>query len=644
MGAPVWCGAARVTEIRRLRSALMLQHAMRILTAHLLPALALGTALLTSLPARAADATVARGLIVTLKAPSDGGRESPQATRERLRAVAADAGLGGAQAPMPVGPGAHLLPFAAPLTGTAVQDAERRVRLNPQVASVEPDVRLKRLATPNDPYYTDGIQWHLRTPAEGGAAALNLPPAWERTRGSAAQVVAVVDSGALYGHPDLAGKLLPGYDLISDLDTSNDGDGRDPDASDPGDWITSSEAGSGRYPLCPAEDSSWHGSFIAGEIAAATHNGLGVAGVGWDTRVQPVRVSGKCGAWLSDVVEGIRWAAGLPVSGVPTNPTPARVINVSFGGSSSCNSAYQTAIDDAGAAGSLVVVAAGNENGALTRPADCAGVLAVGAARQDGLKTYYSSYGPNVGIMAPGGPGAADTGPRLYSTSNAGLRGPGEHIYDSKDGTSFASPLAAGVAALMLSVNPALTPAQLISRIQSGARPFPSSAAYPTCRVGMPASSACNCTRETCGPGLLDAEGALRLALSPSAVIAPIGSVPAGSTVTLDGRGSAAVAGASIASYQWSQVSGSPVGIRDAGAPVASVSLPDARGDWVFRLLVTDTLGRSADNYVTVSTYRDGDDDEGGGATGLAWGAGLWALALGALWHRRTRRRTAATS
>ena len=607
---------------------------MRILTAHLLPALALGTALLTSLPARATDATVARGLIVTLKAPSDGGRESPQATRERLRAVAADAGLGGAQAPMPVGPGAHLLPFAAPLTGTAVQDAERRVRLNPQVASVEPDVRLKRLATPNDPYYTDGIQWHLRTPAQGGAAALNLPPAWERTRGSAEQVVAVVDSGALYGHPDLAGKLLPGYDLISDLDTSNDGDGRDPDASDPGDWITSSEAGSGRYPLCPAEDSSWHGSFIAGEIAAATHNGLGVAGVGWDTRVQPVRVSGKCGAWLSDVVDGIRWAAGLPVSGVPANPTPARVINVSFGGSSSCTPTYQNAIDDAAAAGSLVVVAAGNENGPLTRPADCAGVLAVGAVRQDGLKTYYSSYGPNVGIMAPGGPGAADTGPRLYSTSNAGLRGPGEHIYDSKDGTSFASPLAAGVAALMLSVNPALTPAQLISRIQSGARPFPSSAAYPTCRVGMPASSACNCTRETCGPGLLDADRALQLATSPSAVIAPIGSVPAGSTVTLDGRGSAAVAGASIASYQWSQVSGSPIGIRDAGAPVASVSLPDARGDWVFRLLVTDTLGRSADNYVTVSTFRQ-DDGKGGGATGLAWGAGLWALALLALWRRR---------
>ena len=607
---------------------------MRTHHSHLISVLALGAALLASLPAQAADAMVARGLIVTLKAPADGGRESPQATRERLKAVAADAGLASAMAAVPVGPRAHLLPFAAPLTGTAVQDAERRVRLNPQVARVEPDVRLKRQAAPNDPYYTDGIQWHLRTPAEGDAAAINLPPAWERTRGSAAAVVAVVDSGALYGHPDLAGKLLPGYDLISDLDTSNDGNGRDADASDPGDWISPSEANSARYPLCPAEDSSWHGSFIAGEIAAATNNGLGVAGVGWDTRVLPVRVSGKCGAWLSDVVDGIRWAAGLPVSGVPANPTPARVINVSFGGSSSCTPTYQNAIDDATAAGSLVVVAAGNENGPLTRPADCAGVLAVGAVRHDGLKTYYSSYGPNVGIMAPGGPGAADSGPRLYSTSNAGKRGPAESIYDSKDGTSFATPLAAGVAALMLSVNPALTPAQLVSRIQSGARPFPSSAAYPSCNVSTPLNSACNCTRETCGPGLLDADRALQLATSPSAVIAPIGSVPAGSTVTLDGRGSAAVAGASIASYQWSQVSGSPVGIRDAGAPVASVSLPDARGDWVFRLLVTDTLGRSADNYVTVSTFRQ-DDGKGGGATGLAWCAGLWALALLALWRRR---------
>ena len=610
---------------------------MRTHHSHLISVLALGAALLASLSAQAADAMVARGLIVTLKAPADGGRESPQATRERLKAVAADAGLASATAPMPVGPRAHLLPFAAPLTGAAVQDAERRARLNPQVASVEPDVRLKRQAVPNDPYYTDGIQWHLRTPAEGGAAALNLPPAWERTRGSAAQVVAVVDSGALHGHPDLAGKLLPGYDLISDLDTSNDGNGRDPDASDPGDWISPTEADSARYPLCPAEDSSWHGSFIAGQIGAATHNGLGVAGVAWDTRVQPVRVSGKCGAWLSDVVDGIRWAAGLPVDGVPANPTPARVINVSFGGSSACTATYQSAIDEAAAVGSLVVVAAGNENGRLTRPADCAGVLAVGAVRQDGLKTYYSNYGANLGIMAPGGPGAADHGPRLYSTANAGPRGPAAHTYDSKDGTSFASPLAAGVATLMLSLNPALTPAQLVARIQSGARAFPSSAAYPTCSLGAPIDGPCNCTRETCGPGLLDADRALQLALSPSVVIAPVGEVPAGSSLTLDGRASQAVAGARITAYQWSQVSGPPLALGHTGGPTLGLALPvGVRDTWVFRLLVTDSVGRSADNYVAVSTVGGHEEeDSGGGPTGLAWGLGLWALALYALRRRR---------
>ena len=587
------------------------------------------------------DAPVARGLIVTLKAPADGSRETPQAARERLKTVATDAGLPGAQAPMPVGSRAHLLHFAQPLTGAALQAAERRVRLNPLVASVEPDVRLKRQAEPNDPYYANGTQWHLRRPADGGAGALNLPPAWDRSTGSPSQVVAVVDTGTVPGHPDLQGKLLPGYDLISDLDTSNDGDGRDADASDPGDWISDTEANSARYPGCPAEDSSWHGTFIAGQIAALTNNGLGVAGVSWGAKILPVRVSGKCGAWLSDVVDGIRWAAGLPVSGVPTNPNPAKVINVSFGGSTACTPAYQYAIDDAGAVGSLVVVAAGNENGPLTRPADCAGVLAVGAVRQDGLKTYYSNYGRNVGIMAPGGPGGRDVGPRLYSTANTGTRGPAEHSYDSKDGTSFASPLAAGVASLMLSVNPALTPSELVSRIQAGARAFPSSPGYPTCSLSAPTNSACNCTRETCGPGLLDAEGALQLAYSPAVVIAPVGTVAPGSSLTLDGRGSAAVGGASITAYQWSQVSGPPATLGATNGPTLAVTLPaGARDDWVFRLLVTDSAGRSADNYVTVTTRSGGgdwhDDDDGGGSTGLLWGLGLWALALGA-WARRRR-------
>ncbi len=480
----------------------------------LVSSLALGAALLAGGPARAADGPVARGLIVQLKPADGGGRESAQAERERLATVAADAGLPG-EAPMRVGAQGHLLRFPQPLSGAALETAERRVRLNAQVARVEPDVRLKRLAEPSDPFYTDGTQWHLRTPAAGGVAALNLPPAWDRTTGSAGQVVAVVDTGALYGHPDLAGKLLPGYDLISDLDTANDGNGRDADASDPGDWVTEAEANSARFPNCPADDSSWHGTFIAGQIAAATNNGLGGAGVNWGAQVLPVRVSGKCGAWLSDVVEGIRWAAGLAVQGVPRNAHPARVVNVSFGGSTGCTYAYQSAINDATAAGALVVVAAGNENGPLTRPADCAGVLAVGAVRQDGLKTYYSSYGLNVGVMAPGGSGGADaSGARLYSTANTGTRGPAQHVYAAKNGTSFAAPLAAGVASLMLAANPALTPAQIISRIQSGARDFPpANRAYPTCIAGNAVNSACNCTRASCGSGLLDADRSLQLAV-----------------------------------------------------------------------------------------------------------------------------------
>lgn len=595
----------------------------------------LSAALLAGAAAAAADtAPVARGLIVTLQAPADGGREAPQALRERLAALAADAGLpGSAEAPMAVGSRSHLLRFERPLSGAELAAAERRVRLSPGVAHVEPDLRLRRLAEPNDPYYRDGVQWYLRTPGDGGPAAINLPPAWDRSTGNPTQVVAVVDSGIAWGHPDLQDKILPGYDLISDLDTSNDGDGRDADAWDPGDWISDFEAYSSRFPGCPAEDSSWHGTFIAGQVAAITNNARGVAGVSWGARILPVRVSGKCGAWLSDVVDGIRWAAGLPVQGVPLNRNPAKVINVSFGGDSACTSTYQSAIDEAGGRGSLVVVAAGNENGPLTRPADCAGVLAVGAVRHDGLKTYYSSYGANTGIMAAGGPGPADHGPTVYSTSNAGTRGPGQHIYDSRHGTSFASPLAAGVASLMLSVNPRLTPAELVARIQAGARPFPGSAGYPMCSIRSPANSACNCTRETCGPGILDAEGALQLAFSPAVVIAPIGLVQPVSTITLDGRRSAAVSGASIVSYQWSQVSGSPVSIANADAPVATVNLPDEHGEWVFRLLVTDSSGRSADNYVVVGTRADRDD--GGGATGLLWGLALWLLALGAVVRQR---------
>ncbi|MDR2128490.1 MAG: S8 family peptidase [Burkholderiaceae bacterium] len=590
----------------------------------------------TAAPTTAAAAPVARGLIVRLAASSASGRESAQTVRERLAAVAREAGLPSARAAVPVGGGHHLLPFAKPLSGVAVEDALRRVRLHPQVAHAEPDARLKRLSTlPNDPYFTSGAQWYLGPVATGGAAAMNLPLAWDASTGSAHQVVAVLDSGALFAHPDLRAKWLPGYDMVSTAATSGDGDGRDTDAADPGDWVSSADLEDELFDGCVIEDSSWHGTAVAGAVAASANNGEGIAGVDWGARILPVRVSGKCGAWLSDVTDGLRWAAGLRVDGAPANPHPARIINLSFGGAATCDadSVYQLAINEASAAGALVVVAGGNENGPLTRPADCAGVLSVGAALQDGAKSAYSNYGANLGIMAPGGAasyGDAGATETLVSTRNFGLTTPGAHGYGAVEGTSFSAPLAAGVASLMLAVNPALSPAEIVARIQQGARAFPVNPARPACRVGAPVSSACNCTQQTCGAGLLDASAAVQLAHSPAVSIAAVDGAQAGTAIALDGRSSAAAIGSHIVSWAWSVTSGTPVDIRDADSALAQVTLP-AHGVWVFRLLVTDSAGRSADNYVTVTATGDGnfgDAGDGGGATGWLWGAGLWALAL----------------
>ncbi len=586
----------------------------------------------------AAEAPVARGLIVQLKAAPE-GRESAQAVRERLATVALDTGLP-SQNGTPVGDRQHLLRFDQPLSGAALEAAERRMRLNPQVASVEPDVRMKRQAEPNDTYYASGSQAYLRTPAAGNVAAINLPPVWAVTQGRPDQVVAVVDSGVDKSHPDLAGKLLPGYDMVSDAVMANDGDGRDADPSDPGDWVTEAELSAISFFGCEAADSSWHGTFIAGQVAAATNNGAGVAGVNWNAKVLPVRVSGKCGAWLSDVADGIRWAAGLAVSGVPANPNPARVINVSFGGAGACGATYQAAIDAARAVRSLVVVSAGNESGPLTRPANCSGVLSVGAVGQDGLKTWYSNYGGGVSVMAPGGAGVRG-GPALFSTLNAGLRGPQAPTYGTKSGTSFAAPLVAGVASLMLAANSTLSPDELISRIQSGSRPFPNAPGVASCESAANLNTPCNCTTASCGAGLLDAAGAMQLAASPAVAIAPVDPVAPGGTFTLDGRSSTPSQGAQIVAYQWSQVSGpGSATIAAPGQAQTSVTLPAGQGSWVFRLVVSDSAGRSADNYVTVTTREaggsDGDsgDGGGGGATSWWWGLGLWLVAL-AGWRQR---------
>ena len=566
--------------------------------------------------------------------------QKAQRGRERLKQVAREAGL-----PLhSVGEAgqAQLLRFERPLRGLALQDALRRARLHPDVAWVEPNVLLKRLqATPNDPGYAQ--QWHLQLPAVGGTSAINMPPAWALTTGSVGITAAVLDTGIL-PHPDLLGRTWTGYDFVSEVEFAGDGSGRDADPTDPGDWVARRgndlavqqlvDAG-----LCDVAPSSWHGTFIAGQIGAVSNNNQGIAGINWANKVLPVRVSGKCGALLSDLLDGMRWAAGLPVTGVPTNPNPARIINLSFGGDMPCSRSalYQSAIDDVTAQGALVVVAAGNASSPLMRPADCQRVLSVGAVRRDGLKTDYSSYGLRLGLMAPGGSVGEDV--LLYSTANSGLTTAvsAQDHYGTLQGTSFSAPLAAGVATLMLSLNPALSPAQLVDRMRTGVRPWSSVAqvpVYPTCSRDSLFQSVCHCTTDTCGPGLLDAGLAVRLAQGPAAVIAPMAPVGSGTTVTLDGRQSVPIPGATITRYAWLQLTGPSVQIASPQAALASVTLTSAEASYTFQLTVTDSEGRTGSDRVSVVATAPVVSG-GGGASSWLWGLALWVWVLATGWAVR---------
>lgn len=354
---------------------------------------------------------------------------------------------------------------------------------DPNVISVEEDALMQRQFTPNDTYYN--VQWHYFE-ATGG---INLPAAWDKQTGTGA-TVAVLDTGYVY-HSDLDANMLPGYDFISDTFVSNDGDGRDADASDPGDAVSRNECGIFNPPQ--DQSSSWHGTHVAGTIAALTDNNKGVAGVAFDAKVVPVRVLGKCGGYLSDIADGIVWASGGNVSGVPVNPNPAQVINMSLGGSGACDSTYQSAINTAVANGATVVVSAGNSDDDASgyRPASCDNVISVAATERFGARAYYSNYGSTVDLSAPGGDVAYDATHGIASTLNDGATGPGSEIYVYYQGTSMAAPHVSGTAALMYATDSGLAPAEVESILKSTARPLPGA-----CSGG-------------CGTGIIDASAAI---------------------------------------------------------------------------------------------------------------------------------------
>ncbi len=608
----------------------------------------------TLLAAPIALAQSVHGYIVQLKPSAQTvGRESAQAASERARGVAQDTGLS-AHPLRAISAQLHHVQLSAPLAHAGLAEASlRRLRLHPDVLSVEPDVMQRPMLTPNDTSFAR--LWHLQAPSSTGLSAINATGAWDFLTGSRV-VVAVLDSGTR-PHPDLAGKILSGYDFVSELDYANDGNGRDADPTDPGDFVSTADKtrSSSLYSGCDVRGSSWHGTFIAGLIGAAANNGQGVAGISWGAEILPVRVAGKCGALLSDLLDGMRWAAGLSVAGAPINPNPARIINVSFGGSTGCaGSAYQPVIDEVTAAGALVVVAAGNEAGPPTRPADCAHVVSVGAVRADGMKTSYSNFGAAVTLVAPGGSTEGGGINLLYGLVNTGSSGPVSEGFGVKQGTSFSAPVVAGVAALMLSANPLLTPAELTAKLKLSARPFEFNPAFPSC---SPQSSAvCNCNINLCGAGMLDAVRAVQQALIPVAKIAPVrvitngaaqlppGPINAASLILLDARPSIVGTNQSIGAVRWQQLSGPVASIAQPTSITTSVALSLSLGTVVFELRVTDAAGRISEDRIslnTVAATTPGFDpiitppatpSSGGGAIGLleilllALTSSIWAF------------------
>lgn len=503
---------------------------------------------------------VASGLIIQLKpTPAEGSLATPTQVQARFQRLGRLAQASGYTVQLPWRHlSEHLVSMRVPtrLSPAMQQKLIDRLMASGQVAWVEPNVKqalAQSVSSPDDSFYVGGLsaddaqsQWWLKNSA--GAERAGVPgfaKAWERSTGtgrSPGVVVAVLDTGYL-AHADLPteqgmdARVLPGRDFVSDVDLAGDGDGWDTDPTDAGDFVTVTEAATTRFKelRCGEQDSTWHGQVISGILGASSNNNTnvpgGVAGINWGVRLLPVRVAGKCGANLDDIVAGMYWAAGMTIpSGlmgqqqVPVNPNPAKIINISFGGSGSCGNLYSTAIAALKAQQVVVVAAAGNEHGAVSRPGNCADVLTVAALNRAGFKSSYSNFGPEVFISTVGGdPGPfsgffdagswgadlGDTG--LLTVANTGVQQAGtDSIYAFHAGTSYSAPILAGVVSLMLDVNPALSIDDIKRGLRASARPHVVSTLMGACSSQNPGR--CICTTSTCGAGILDAAEALAFA------------------------------------------------------------------------------------------------------------------------------------
>jgi serine protease len=669
-------------------------------------AVALCTLLVAAWPASVGHATAAaakkkpaselrepliRQMIVKLRNPKAAELVQPLGA-ERVAALSATAGVR-MSAFRPMSGNASVLRLERPMTLTEAKAVAARLASDPNVEYADPDYPVRAMQVlPQDVGYTTRL-WHYypptqiftadskAVPAVGGAnlpGAWNLPGASNVVRGSRKVVVAVIDTGVATNHPELAGTLLQGYDFVSsDVGAlsgvpanfvANDGDGRDPDPSDPGDWVTDQDIAA--YPgFCdpPAVDSSWHGTHMAGTIVGVWNNGVGsppppgtsTAGIAPNVRLLPLRVLGKCGGTTSDVIDAMRFAAGMPVTGASgsvVNLTPAQIINMSLGTAAEpCSTSYQQAVNDVVGRGALVVAAAGNEGvRGITQPANCTGVLGVAAHTINGDNADYSNIGPEVAISAPGGgtptqlPSvivSPDTGYFTWSSVLFGATGPtsaGAPPNQDKTGaaiggftgTSSATAHASAVAALVKSVLRTASPADLKNILMRTARPHP---AGTYCATGQPGAG-------LCGAGLIDAAAAVADAAAaappPMADAGPDQTVSPGTAVTLDGRGSVAFNGRSIVSYSWRQIDNGATRVALSGPsnPQAGFTAPSGNQTLVFELTVTDnSVPPKADSIdVAVTVQAPPPPPSGGGGALPLWQLSvLAALALAAGVRRR---------
>lgn len=527
-----------------------------------------------------------------------------------------------AQLPMtykrPMSGGAHVLTLPNVMTLEDAQTVAQRMEASGEFEYVSPDRIMRPMALATDPLF--GQQWNLLPPSASAPGGANVTAAWDTTTGVNTVGIGIVDTGIRADHADFAGlNFGTGRNFVSSTAMTGSSDPKtgntipsgfvnnganntltNTDPSDPGDWVTSSDAAS--YPtFCGSTaNSSWHGTFVAGQIGAQRNNGIGIAGIAPRVRVQMARAMGKCGGSTSDIMDAVTWLSGGSVPGVTNNPTPVKVINMSLGGSGSCSTVEQNSITAARALGVTIVVATGNEAGPVDAPANCTGTIAVTAHSQEGDNAFYANVGTQTVISAPGGGSGTvipGSGSKIVSLSNTGtmspVASPTGDAYAQDIGTSMATPHVAATAALMLSVQPALTPDNITAIIRQSARPFV-------------AGTYCATHAGVCGAGTLDAGAAVAQAQGSPTVhaAASASTVTANTAVTLTSVGGPGY-NKTTSSTVWAQTAGTPVTLTTTGPDANGVSTatftPGVAGVYSFSVTLTNSSGATASDTASVT-------------------------------------------